>query len=134
MNAPFIFTYPWAVSTLPVYRGGGDMWGLWCTLPTLREEIVHERNFSGTYFCGSATQKYCVLLNNLMWNMSSFWAFSLKIIDFFVRGIIFYIFEEKIFASKVVNHKSTFRNFFFFFFLAKIYFTIVSSLKVTPEP
>lgn len=56
----------------------------------------------------------------------------MKIIDFFVRGIIFYVFEEKIFASKVVNHKSTFRNFFFFF--AKIYFAIVPSLKVTPEP
>ena len=83
----------------------------------LREEIDCERNFCGTYFCDSVTQKLCVLRNKFLRIVSSFCMFSLKIVEFFVRGSIFFIFAEQNFANKVTNcinkfHKNFFRKCF----------------------
>ena len=49
---------------------------------------------------------------NFLRIVSSFWMFSLKIVEFFVRGRIFFIFAKHFFAIKEVYSKNKFRENF----------------------
>ena len=49
---------------------------------SLTEETDCKKNFCGTYFCDSVTQKHCILRNKFLRIMSSFCMFSLKTVEF----------------------------------------------------
>ena len=106
---------------------------MWINFSDFYNFLANLQNYV-LFLRNKSTQIFSVDLGFRMQTVSCFCIFSLKIIEFFVRGSIFFIFKEQILPNKDLNRKNKFRKNFFRKNFRKFFpLRHLAAAKITPH-